>query len=150
MTFQTLELAYDVGVATVTLKRPEKRNALSIQLLNELLVVLDEIEKSDGQVLILTGAGKAFCAGMDLKAFSEARTRGLDPKSPVRGSGIPWLGDIPVHWRTERAKWLFKERDQRSVTGKEEHQPAELTRAPAVEEPVRAPVSSGKREHDSI
>ena len=37
-----------------------------------------------------------------------------------------------------------------SVTGKEEHQPAELTRAPAVEEPVRAPVSSGKREHDSI
>src|SRR5437899_12856202 len=66
MTFQTLELAYDVGVATVTLKRPEKRNALSIQLLNELLVVLDEIEKSDGQVLILTGAGKAFCAGMDL------------------------------------------------------------------------------------
>jgi methylglutaconyl-CoA hydratase len=66
MTFQNLELAYDSGIATLTLNRPEKRNALSIQLLNELLAVLDEIEKSEAQVLILAGAGKAFCAGMDL------------------------------------------------------------------------------------
>jgi len=66
MTFQTLELAYDAGVATVTLNRPDKRNALSVQLLNELMSALDEIEKSETQVLILTGAGKAFCAGMDL------------------------------------------------------------------------------------
>src|SRR6266436_4877414 len=66
MNFQTLELSHDSGVATVTLNRPEKRNALSIQLLNELLSALDEIEKSQAEVLILTGAGKAFCAGMDL------------------------------------------------------------------------------------
>jgi len=66
MNFQTLELAYDNGVATITLNRPEKRNALSIQLLNDLLAALDEVEKSDAQILILTGAGKAFCAGMDL------------------------------------------------------------------------------------
>ena len=66
MTCQTLQLAYDAGVATVTLNRPEKRNALSIQLLNEVLAALDEIEKSNAQVLTLTGAGKAFCAGMDL------------------------------------------------------------------------------------
>ena len=37
-----------------------------------------------------------------------------------------------------------------SVTGKDEQQPAELTTAPAVEEPVRTPVSSSKREHDAI
>src|SRR6266487_962338 len=66
MTFQTLELAYDAGVATVTLNRPDKRNALSVQLLNELMSALDEIEKSETHVLILTGAGRAFCAGMDL------------------------------------------------------------------------------------
>jgi methylglutaconyl-CoA hydratase len=66
MTFQNLKLAYDAGMATVTLNRPDKRNALSIQLLNELLSALYEIEKSETQVLILTGAGKAFCAGMDL------------------------------------------------------------------------------------
>jgi len=66
MNFQTLALAHDSGIATITLNRPDKRNALSIQLLEELLAALDEVEKSDAQVGILTGAGKAFCAGMDL------------------------------------------------------------------------------------
>jgi len=47
-------------------------------------------------------------------------TRGLDSHVPVRDSGIPWLGEIPVHWKTERARWLFRERDQRSETGEEE------------------------------
>jgi len=66
MNLQTLALTYDSNVATITFNRPEKRNALSVQLIEELLAALDEIEKSSAQVLILTGAGKAFCAGMDL------------------------------------------------------------------------------------
>jgi methylglutaconyl-CoA hydratase len=67
MNFETLKLADDAGVATLTLNRPDKRNALSFQLLDELIVALDEVEKSTAQILILTGAGKAFCAGMDLE-----------------------------------------------------------------------------------
>ncbi len=67
MKFQTLELAYDSGIAGITLNRPEKRNALSFQLIEEVLAALDEIEKSDALVTILTGAGQAFCAGMDLE-----------------------------------------------------------------------------------
>ena len=47
-------------------------------------------------------------------------TRGLDPRTPLRDSGIPWLGEIPAHWETERSRWLFRERDQRSETGEEE------------------------------
>jgi methylglutaconyl-CoA hydratase len=66
MNYQTLQLALDSGIATLTLNRPEKRNAISFQLVDELLVALDQIEKSPTQVLVLTGAGKAFCAGMDL------------------------------------------------------------------------------------
>ena len=66
MSFQTLQLAYDSGVATITLSRPEKRNALSFQLVGEILAALDEVEQSEALVLILTGAGKAFCAGLDL------------------------------------------------------------------------------------
>ena len=66
MNSQTLTLTYDANIATITLNRPEKRNALSGQLVDELLAALDEIEKSSAQVVILTGAGKAFCAGMDL------------------------------------------------------------------------------------
>jgi methylglutaconyl-CoA hydratase len=66
MNFQTLQLAYDSGIATITLNRPEKRNALSFQLVEEILSALDEVEKSEALVVILTGAGKAFCAGLDL------------------------------------------------------------------------------------
>src|SRR5229473_3512265 len=66
MTFQTLQLGYDSGVATITLNRPEKRNALSFQLVDEILAALDAVEKSDALVVVLTGAGKAFCAGLDL------------------------------------------------------------------------------------
>jgi methylglutaconyl-CoA hydratase len=66
MDFQNLQLAQDSSVATITLNRPEKRNALSFQLVDELLTALDEIKKSSAQVVVLTGAGKAFCAGMDL------------------------------------------------------------------------------------
>jgi methylglutaconyl-CoA hydratase len=66
MQFQTLQLAYDSGIATITLNRPEKRNALSFQLVEEILAALGEVEKSEALVVILTGAGKAFCAGLDL------------------------------------------------------------------------------------
>ena len=52
--------------------------------------------------------------------ITRAVTRGLDPDVPMRDSGIPWLGEIPDHWKVERARWLFRERDQRSATGDEE------------------------------
>ena len=49
-----------------------------------------------------------------------AVTRGIDPCAPLRDSGIPWLGQIPEHWETERARWLLRERGERSDTGEEE------------------------------
>ena len=52
--------------------------------------------------------------------ITRAVTCGLDPSIPLRDSGIPWLGEIPAHWEIERARWLFRERDQRSETGEEE------------------------------
>jgi methylglutaconyl-CoA hydratase len=67
MTYNTVQLAFDNGVATITLNRPEKRNAISFELIDDLLRVLDEVAKSNAIVLILTGAGKAFCSGMDLE-----------------------------------------------------------------------------------
>ena len=56
----------DEGVARITLNRPEKRNAISFELLDDLMRALDEVEHSSAVVLIITGAGKAFCAGLDL------------------------------------------------------------------------------------
>ena len=52
--------------------------------------------------------------------ITRAVTGGLNPDAPLRDSDVPWLGEIPAHWETERSKWLFSERDQRSVTGEEE------------------------------
>lgn len=52
--------------------------------------------------------------------ITRAVTRGVDPHVPLRDSGIPWLGEVPAHWETERARWLFRERDYRSDTGEEE------------------------------
>ena len=66
MQFQTLQLAQDSGIMTITFDRPDKRNAVSFRMIDEILAALDEIEKSDALVAIFTGAGKAFCAGMDL------------------------------------------------------------------------------------
>jgi methylglutaconyl-CoA hydratase len=67
MSYKTLQLAHDGGgVATITLNRPEKRNAISFELIDDLLRALEQVDKSEAIVLILTGAGKAFCSGMDL------------------------------------------------------------------------------------
>ena len=66
MTYKTIQIAYDSGIATITLNRPEKRNAISFELIDDLLRGLKEVETSDTLVLILTGAGKAFSSGMDL------------------------------------------------------------------------------------
>jgi methylglutaconyl-CoA hydratase len=66
MNYATLKLGYDGPLATITLDRPEKRNAISSQMIDDLLAALDDVEKNPARVLIITGAGKAFCAGMDL------------------------------------------------------------------------------------
>ena len=52
--------------------------------------------------------------------ITQAVTCGLDQNVPVRDSGIEWLPKIPTHWETDRAKWLFRERDERSESGAEE------------------------------
>ena len=49
-----------------------------------------------------------------------AVTRGLDPNVLLKPSGIDWLGDIPAHWEVKRAKFTYREVDERSITGLEE------------------------------
>jgi len=65
-----VEVQVEDGVAWVTLNRPSKRNAMSPTLNREMLEVLDAIELDrDAQVLVLTGAGESWSAGMDLKEY---------------------------------------------------------------------------------
>ncbi|HEX4003925.1 MAG TPA: enoyl-CoA hydratase-related protein [Candidatus Acidoferrales bacterium] len=66
MGYQTLTFQSDEQIATIALTVPEKRNAISTQMIVDLLGAFDQAETSAARVVILTGAGKAFCAGMDL------------------------------------------------------------------------------------
>lgn len=67
MTYKTILYSESRGIATITLNRPDKRNAISYELIDEVLAALKQAAESSAQVVILTGAGSAFCAGMDLE-----------------------------------------------------------------------------------
>src|SRR6266446_6820345 len=99
MNFTTLQLTFDDRVATLTLNRPEKRNAISFELIDDLLRALDEVAKSSASVLILTGAGKAFCSGMDLENL-----KSLIGRSPEQN-----LKDSETMVRLFRALYEFPE-----------------------------------------
>jgi enoyl-CoA hydratase len=72
------------GVAVITVNRPEARNAVNGAVARGLAAAIDELDaRTDVRVLILTGAGGTFSAGMDLKAFLSGET----PNVPGRGFG---------------------------------------------------------------
>lgn len=67
MAYESILLEHDEGVATLTLNRPEKQNALSQRLLAELREVFDTIDRDpQTRVVLITGAGRAFSSGFDL------------------------------------------------------------------------------------
>lgn len=67
-----VDLSFKDGVATLLLNRPDARNALSLEMIQSMAAALEEVEAMDGlRVLVLSGAGKCFCAGMDLKAVQD-------------------------------------------------------------------------------
>jgi len=75
MPYKTLHLEFTGEIAMITLSRPEKRNAISPEMIAELLSAFSEVEASPARVLLLTGAGKAFCSGMDLEALKALATQ---------------------------------------------------------------------------
>lgn len=68
----TISVEHSGHIKRVTLNRPEKRNAISYELANELLLVAKESELDGTRLLILKGEGQGFCAGFDFSNFGEA------------------------------------------------------------------------------
>ena len=66
MAFETISLAAQDGVARITLNRPDRLNALTSRMRQELMEALDRVAEDDARVLVLTGAERGFCAGQDL------------------------------------------------------------------------------------
>jgi enoyl-CoA hydratase/carnithine racemase len=76
--------AIDDGIATLTLNRPEKRNAMNTALLDGLRRYFDELEeRRDVRVVVVRGAGKVFCSGMDLDEMSRRQREAADPETGV-------------------------------------------------------------------
>jgi enoyl-CoA hydratase/carnithine racemase len=71
--FNSLLYSIEDGIATITLNRPEKLNALNSNMLDEMIAVFDHTDADDEvKVVIVTGSGRAFCAGADLSGGSGA------------------------------------------------------------------------------
>ena len=66
MDFETIQLEIANGVARLTLNRPDRLNSFTVQMHDEVSRGLEAVAKSDARVLVLTGAGRGFCAGQDL------------------------------------------------------------------------------------
>ncbi len=95
------ELRIDGRVATLTLNRPDSRNALSIELLEALHARVDELAETEGVVVtVLTGAGRAFCAGMDLKQVILDADKGGSGNPELPRRLLASLGRLTVKIRT--------------------------------------------------
>src|SRR5439155_7082611 len=85
MVYSALKLEHEGALAILTFSRPEKRNAISPEMIEDLMVALDELEHSAARVVILTGAGKSFCAGMDLDSLRALTQEAAQAGEPSTG-----------------------------------------------------------------
>ena len=89
MTFETIELAIADGIARITLNRPDRLNSFTRQMHAELAEALDAA--ADTRVIILTGAGRGFCAGQDLNDRAVAPGEAVDLGETVEASWNPLI-----------------------------------------------------------
>jgi methylglutaconyl-CoA hydratase len=73
LNYTTILVADDGSVRTITLNRPERRNAMTREMQGELIAAMGEAVASGCRVLLLAGAGEAFCSGLDLSALRAAQ-----------------------------------------------------------------------------
>jgi len=97
---QTLTLEIDDGIAWVAINRPEKRNAMSPTLNREMGRLLEALEiQDDVGVVVLSGAGESFSAGMDLKEyFREVEGESAIAQMRVRRAATDWMWRRLMHY----------------------------------------------------
>ncbi|HUZ12436.1 MAG TPA: crotonase/enoyl-CoA hydratase family protein [Caulobacteraceae bacterium] len=90
--FETILIDVQEGIATVTLNRPERLNAFTTQMMSDLIAAFDITDADDAvKAVIVTGAGRGFCAGADLSAGADTFNRDAR-REPAREEGR--VGDI--------------------------------------------------------
>ncbi len=87
-------------ISTITLNRPERLNAMTFELVGQLHDALDEVgADTDCKVVILTGAGRAFCSGLDLRDFGRPPAAGEHPRINKAIDGQAFMSNLTVHLR---------------------------------------------------
>lgn len=100
--YETVKVEFEDGIGWLYFNRPDKRNAMSPQLNAEMLDALDKLEGDERcKVLVLTGAGDSWSAGMDLKEFF----REVMPLPPVEQMR---LRNLTFHWQRKRLMYYLK------------------------------------------
>ena len=97
---ETVKVVLDEGIAWVTLNRPAKRNAMSPTVNREMKQLLDDLELDErAGVIVLTGEGEAFSAGMDLKEyFRETEGESALFQARVRRAATDWMWRRLMHY----------------------------------------------------
>jgi len=98
--WKTVKVTFEEGIAWVQLNRPEKRNAMSPTMNQEMLEVLETLEFDDrAKVLVITGAGDSFTSGMDLKEYFR-EVEGMPPAkvAAVRRAAAAWQWRKLMHY----------------------------------------------------
>jgi enoyl-CoA hydratase/carnithine racemase len=96
VTYEQIRLEVDAGVATLTLHRPDKLNAFTVKMSVEIRDAFDAIDRDDDiRAVIITGAGRAFCAGADLSSGADTFISGTcfedDPQGNRDSGGLVTL-----------------------------------------------------------
>lgn len=92
MAYRTVRIDKKDQITTVTLNRPEARNAMNPAMHFEMCEVMEEIEADDDcRVLVLTGAGESFCSGMDLKEFFLETEGKPKQRAAARKAAFEWI-----------------------------------------------------------
>lgn len=98
--FRWIKLRMDGPAGTIILQRPEQRNALNRDLIHELLLGMEKLQQTrEVRAVILTGAGCAFCAGLDLREMMAVATTGLAQQQ--------WYDDAQLYRQLIDKLWTF-------------------------------------------
>jgi 2-(1,2-epoxy-1,2-dihydrophenyl)acetyl-CoA isomerase len=105
MVYQSILYEKEDGVAIITLNRPDKLNALDAGILQEMARALEDVGKDDEtKALIITGAGRGFCSGIDLTA----EISGVDPKQPGINRTVRIEPSVSLGWAVHQLRNLIK------------------------------------------
>jgi enoyl-CoA hydratase/carnithine racemase len=99
MSLVTTEIAD--GIARVTLNRPDKMNAISLDMLDDVLAAADALRGADVNCVVLSGAGRAFCAGIDITSLSSVLGQNMNEVVVRRTHGdANRFQEFSLAWRT--------------------------------------------------